>query len=101
MSQHGIQVFPEECCGAMLGSIEGDIKTVMELIPIENQSTENKQRRFALTPDDYQHCEFLAKEKQLVLLGFYHTHPNEPAIPSETDKKYAWPFFFIYHFICS
>ena len=28
-----------------------------------------------------------------MLLGFYHSHPDHPAIPSKTDLKFAWPFF--------
>ena len=93
LHQHGIEAYPEECCGAMLGRMLTDSKQVVELVRIENQSTENKHRRFAVTAEDYKAIEDLAKEKKLSLLGFYHTHPDHPAQPSETDLKFAWPFF--------
>ena len=63
------------------------------MITLENTSTENKQRRFAITDQDYKWLEEQAKDKQLSLLGFYHSHPDHPAKPSETDLKFAWPFF--------
>lgn len=93
--EHGIEAYPEECCGAMLGNIDFDAKkkVVIELIRIENHSSENKHRRFAITPEDYRKIEIIAKEKNLSLLGFYHTHPDHPAQPSETDLKFAWPVF--------
>ena len=93
LQAHGQEAFPDECCGAMLGDLVDGNKIVKALVKIENNSTENKNRRFAITPDDYRSLEKLAKEKSLTLLGFYHTHPKHPAIPSETDLKFAWPFF--------
>lgn len=93
IQSHSLETFPDECCGAMLGFIENDIKYCKELISLNNHSDENKRRRFMITDKDYMNVEKIAKDKQLQLLGFYHSHPNHPAQPSETDLKYAWPFF--------
>lgn len=92
---HGTSAFPYECCGAMLGHVDwqSQKKTVTELVILENVSTENKHRRFSVSASDYKALEKSAKEKQLTLLGFYHTHPSHPCVPSETDLNYAWPFF--------
>ena len=90
---HSLKTFPDECCGAMLGCIENDVKYCKELVSLSNHSDENKRRRFMITDKDYMYVEKMAKDKQLQLLGFYHSHPNHPAQPSETDLKYAWPFF--------
>lgn len=89
IQNHGTEAYPEECCGAMLGRD----KTVHKIVRIENQSSENKHRRFSITPQDYMALEKLAKKEGLNLLGFYHTHPDHPARPSETDLKFAWPVF--------
>ncbi len=93
IQQHSLEAFPFECCGAVIGDVSDDRKHVKELIRLDNQSTENQRRRFMVTDADYQYVETVAKEKKLTLLGFYHSHPNHPAQPSETDLKYAWPFF--------
>eukprot|EP01047_Picozoa_sp_COSAG01_P015471 COSAG01_NODE_775_length_13698_cov_60.191632_8_plen_150_part_00 len=95
LCRHGQEAYPEECCGAMLGQI--DVKTqtkhVTQLVRIENSSEENRHRRFAVTPKDYMQLERQAMRDGLALLGFYHTHPDHPCEPSETDLKHAWPVF--------
>ena len=93
IKNHAIKTYPFECCGAMLGHIEGDQKKVKEIIRLENESNEDQRRRFKITNADYQALENDAKEKKYDLLGFYHSHPDHPAIPSKTDEQYAWPFF--------
>ena len=95
LCEHGKEAYPEECCGAMLGDIDSEsgIKSITELIRIENKSEENKHRRFAITPNDYRALETQATAKSLHLLGFYHTHPDHPCRPSQTDLAYAWPVF--------
>ena len=95
LKSHGIDAYPEECCGAMLGHIDykKNEKKTVKLIKIENNSDENKHRRFKITPQDYQTLEKQAKDEGLTLLGFYHTHPDHPCKPSQTDLNYAWPFF--------
>ena len=92
---HSRETYPDECVGAMIGTVDSDTseKHVTALIRIENQSTENKRRRFMVTDADYQFVEAEAKKQGVQLLGFYHSHPDHPAQPSETDLKFAWPFF--------
>lgn len=93
MQDHGAEAYPLECCGAVLGKIKSENKLIQKIIRIENTSAENKHRRFAITTEDYKNIEKLAKEAELQLVGFYHTHPDHPAFPSETDLQYAWPMF--------
>lgn len=94
IQNHGAEAYPEECCGAMLGSVDPDGKKITSrIIRIENTSSENRHRRFAVTAEDYKKLESQAKSENLTLLGFYHTHPDHPAQPSETDLSFAWPFF--------
>ena len=98
IQNHGREAYPEECCGAMLGLVQDSLsRHTRKIVRLENhwedKSNETKHRRFAVTAQDYQALEKKAKELGLQLLGFYHTHPDHPAIPSQTDLNFAWPFF--------
>jgi len=86
---HGRETFPHECCGAMLGR-DG---VVSEAHPLPNTTEEGPRRRFLVRPDDYRGAEKRASETGLDLLGFYHSHPDHPAQPSQYDLDHAWPSF--------
>ena len=86
---HGRETFPHECCGAMLGS-DG---VVREAFALPNTTEEGPRRRFLVRPDDYRVAEKRAREAGLDLLGFYHSHPDHPAKPSQYDLDHAWPSF--------
>jgi len=104
IQEHGKGAFPYECCGALLGNVNADTqhRDLVKLIRIENQSDEDKRRRFSVTAEDYKMVEEEAKKEKLTLIGFYHTHPDHPAFPSTTDLEYAWPFFsYIIHSVQS
>ncbi len=94
---HAKTDYPYECCGAMLGHIEDEKKTITQIISLTNHwddtSNETKHRRFQVSADDYQSIESKAAELGLQVCGFYHSHPDHPPIPSDTDLAYAWPFF--------
>ena len=86
--------FPDECCGFMYGQEDenGD-RIISEALPIDNSAIENRKRRFVISPKDYLKGEQYADQKNLQLLGIYHSHPNHPAIPSEHDRVAAQPWF--------
>ena len=86
---HGRETFPHECCGAMLGR-DG---VVSEAFKLPNTTEEGPRRRFLVRPDDYRIAEKRARDAGLDLLGFYHSHPDHPAKPSQYDLVLAWPFF--------
>jgi proteasome lid subunit RPN8/RPN11 len=86
---HGRQTFPHECCGAMLGK-DG---VVREAYALPNTTEEGPRRRFLVRPDDYRVAEQRAREAELDVLGFYHSHPDHPAKPSQYDLDHAWPSF--------
>jgi proteasome lid subunit RPN8/RPN11 len=86
---HGRETFPHECCGAMLGK-DG---VVREAYALPNTTEEGPRRRFLVRPDDYRVAERRAREAGLDLLGFYHSHPDHPAKPSQYDLDHAWPSF--------
>ncbi len=86
---HGRATFPHECCGALLGR-DG---VVHEAHALANTTEEGPRRRFLVRPDDYRGAEKRARETRLDLLGFYHSHPDHPARPSQYDLDHAWPSF--------
>ncbi len=86
---HGRNAFPHECCGALLGR-DG---TVVEAFALPNTTEEGPRRRFLVRPADYRAAEKRAGDSGLVLLGFYHSHPDHPARPSQYDLDHAWPSF--------
>ena len=94
MFRDGINSFPDECCGFFYGTEDsnGDRK-VSEVLLVNNSKDGDKRRRFEISSKDYLKAEQYAFEKDLLLLGDYHSHPNHPAIPSEHDRVAAQPYF--------
>ena len=86
---HGRETFPHECCGAMLGR-DGE---VISTVPLPNTTEEGPRRRFLVRPADYRAAERAATDAALDLVGFYHSHPDHPARPSQYDLDHAWPSF--------
>lgn len=84
---HGAAEFPYECCGALI-AIDG---TIVEAFALRNTTGGGAARRFRIGPDGYREAEARARERVGTLVGFYHSHPNEPARPSQYDLDHAWP----------
>ena len=90
---HGRETYPEECCGALLGkSSEDGGARVTRAERMANASPRMRERRFSIEPLDYLRLERRAEELDLRVLGFYHSHPDHPAAPSEYDREHALPF---------
>ena len=85
--RHGTETYPNECCGALIAS--GG--TIVEAFPLPNTTAEGPRRRFLIGPNDYRLAEARAAASGGTLAGFYHSHPDHPARPSETDLAQAWP----------
>jgi proteasome lid subunit RPN8/RPN11 len=89
--RHGAETFPHECCGALIGdSASGRVAAA---IALPNTTEEGPRRRFLVRPSDYRFAEQRASELGGELLGFYHSHPDHPAQPSQFDLDHAWPTF--------
>jgi proteasome lid subunit RPN8/RPN11 len=86
---HGEETYPHECCGAIVG--KGAL--VSEVVALPNTTEEGPRRRFLVRPSDYRLAESRATELGGELLGFYHSHPDHPARPSQYDLDHAWPTF--------
>jgi proteasome lid subunit RPN8/RPN11 len=96
--EHGARGYPHEVCGALLGreiadAGDGTMREVQAVLPLENRREESRHNRFSLTADDVRRAERAASERGLEILGWYHTHPDHPARPSEFDREHAWPWY--------
>src|SRR5215204_436486 len=86
---HGAETYPDECCGALYGA-NG---VVTDTFTLPNVTEEGPRRRFRISDKDYMKTERRASELGAELIGFYHSHPDHPARPSQYDLDHAWPFF--------
>jgi proteasome lid subunit RPN8/RPN11 len=89
IEDHGRDTYPNECCGALIGQ-NGAVSTTFAL---PNMTEEGPRRRFLVRPSDYRAAEARAASFGQELLGFYHSHPDHPARPSQYDLDHAWPSF--------
>ncbi len=86
--------YPNEGGGFLLGNVQGDQAEVLDVIKVENVfETEEQYHRYAMTPQNWMQMEDEADERSLTLIGYYHSHPDSPAIPSEYDREHALPNF--------
>jgi len=91
----GEAAYPDECCGILIGEIDSNgIKNVNRMEAVNNSREDGeKYHRFLITPEDVFRAEQTARAAKLELIGFYHSHPDHPASPSEYDREHALPFY--------
>lgn len=86
--------FPNEGGGFLLGRVLGADTQIEAVIGVENVfESEEQYHRYAMTPQNWAKMEDEADERGLSLVGYYHSHPNHPAIPSIFDRDHALPNF--------
>jgi proteasome lid subunit RPN8/RPN11 len=89
--EHARETYPEECAGALVGLDKGGTKVVVDVWRAENTHEEERSRRFLIGPLKIKEFEERAEEREMGVLGFYHSHPDHPAAPSDYDREHAWP----------
>jgi proteasome lid subunit RPN8/RPN11 len=102
--EHGVETYPYECCGALLGT-DHDVgayshqesrkvsREVLSLFPLVNRRDDSPRNRFSVTADDVREAEKAASAQGLEVIGWYHSHPDHPARPSDFDRDHAWPWY--------
>ncbi len=93
MARAGERAYPYECVGALFGDRPPSGPVVTQVMPLDNDSDQDRRRRFHVADRDYLACERHALAAGVELLGFYHSHPDHPAEPSATDLRFAQPLF--------
>ena len=107
--RHGSEVYPSECCGVLLGKADGGVKRVtevvalanlrhdparaQELLPVDDPGRETERNRFLIDPLAQLRVEKDARARGLDVVGYYHSHPDHPARPSNYDRDHAWPWY--------
>ncbi|MGK7875748.1 MAG: Mov34/MPN/PAD-1 family protein [Xenococcaceae cyanobacterium] len=107
MRNHAESLYPEECCGLLLGKISDRDKTLTQVWQTENSwnadaaesfqeiegsavGESSKRNRFSIAPEVMLNAQKEARDRNLAIIGIYHSHPDCPAIPSEFDRAIAW-----------
>lgn len=91
---HAEGAYPNECCGFLLGRYDpqGIKKEVKEILPMVNQRVDSSKNRFLISPEDTLRAEKEAIRRGYEIVGYYHSHPDHPARPSEYDLRHTpWP----------
>jgi proteasome lid subunit RPN8/RPN11 len=96
--RHGVDTYPHECCGALLGRdsearSETPGREVLGLHALVNRRDDSPRNRFSVTAEDVRDAEKVAHQQGLDVIGWYHSHPDHPARPSEFDREHAWPWY--------
>ena len=103
---HGAETYPHECCGALLGRDSSSVsetdqeknastplREILALFPLVNRRDDSPRNRFSVTSQDVMAAEKEARTHGLEVVGWYHSHPDHPARPSEYDRDHAWPWY--------
>jgi proteasome lid subunit RPN8/RPN11 len=98
---HAETIYPEECCGILIGRISTpDRKIVVEVIPTINEwepsadeISRTKHSRYIIPSLAIFQAQKRARNLQLEIIGFFHSHPDHPDIPSECDRAQAWEIY--------
>ncbi len=96
MVAHARATYPEECCG-FLFTAEADAdrpdRPVQRVAPAANEQPGERRRRFVISPQELLAAETSARARGEVVSGFYHSHPDHPARPSQFDQDHARPWY--------
>ena len=93
MVAHARETYPNECCGAMLGSTDGEQKAVRVAIRLRNAFEGAHAARYELRPEDLLAADKSARAQGLDLIGIFHSHPDCDAYFSKTDLENSCPWY--------
>ena len=82
---HGEETYPHECCGVLLGRSEDGINAVEDAVRAGNTRTDSAHNRYHIAPQELVKIQRMGRERNLDIIGFYHSHPDHPAQWSTTD----------------
>ena len=92
IGRHGSATYPEECCGVLIGRPTAAGTTAVErLLSVDNERGDSRHNRYVIAPETVLAAQRQARAAGLEIVGYYHSHPDHPARPSEFDREHAWP----------
>jgi proteasome lid subunit RPN8/RPN11 len=97
MQAHAREAYPEECCGILIGRASDpsaeSVRVIRGLERTRNEFRGERRRRFLIPPEELRDVERRLEPSGLAVVGFYHSHPDHPAKPSQFDQEHAWPWY--------
>jgi proteasome lid subunit RPN8/RPN11 len=87
--RHGEETYPQECCGVLLGQMDGDTRTVTSTARCGNTRTDSPENRYHIDPKELIRIQREGRSRDEDIIGFYHSHPDHPAQWSQTDLAEA------------
>lgn len=93
--------YPLEACGAIVGEEAGehDPWCVLAIRSAPNRHRDDQRRRYAICPEFQAQVEREVHALGKDVIGYFHSHPDAPAQPSDVDRAHAWPDYL--YAICS
>lgn len=89
LRRHGEEAYPHESCGVLVGFASGDDRLVAAAVPCRNLRADSPRNRYHIDPRDLLRIEREVQAQGKEVVGFYHSHPDHPALPSATDLAEA------------
>src|SRR5580698_50103 len=89
LRQHGEETYPHECCGVLLGQVDGDTREVTSVARCGNTRSDSPQNRYNIDPKELIRIQREGRGRGVDIVGFYHSHPDHPALWSATDLAEA------------
>jgi proteasome lid subunit RPN8/RPN11 len=94
LRRHGEETYPHECCGVLLGQTNDDgSRVVTSTARCGNTRTDSPENRYHIDPRELIRIQREGRERGEDIVGFYHSHPDHPARPSQFDEEHAWPWY--------
>ena len=95
ITRHVEGTYPNEGGGLLIGHIAADgAKVLAEIKVFDNQrEAEEQYHRILITDRMVKEAEEYADGKGALLIGFFHSHPDWPARPSDFDRDHALPWW--------
>jgi proteasome lid subunit RPN8/RPN11 len=93
MREHLESGYPKEACGALIGKVDDADHSVTEFRGMRNVITDRPWDRYALDPLEQLRVQKDAEARGLEIIGFAHSHPDHPPVPSRFDADHAWSFY--------
>ena len=88
---HAEQTYPHECCGVLVGTFDpAGNKTVSTVVACGNARTDSPHNRYRISPQELVRVQREARAAGFAIVGFYHSHPDQPAQWSDVDLAEAY-----------
>ncbi len=91
IERHACVSYPDECCGVLIGRCHSGATFVERVLSVGNEREDSRQNRYLISPETVLAAHKEARALGLDVVGYYHSHPDHPARPSEIDREQAWP----------